>query len=108
MLSMTTELAAEELICEVIESQGEGHWPIPESAFTRENAIEKLNRLKKLLDAPATLIDLESHKHNAFVIYEGYVLKKRIAELEINSTEYATAAREAFCRFLVEKAYVSH
>ena len=109
LLIMASKLMADELICEPIESEGEGHWPIPESAFTRENAIKELDNLKALLDAPAIYVeDLESKKHNAFVIFEGYILKKRISELEETSTKVATEARQEFCTFLKEKAYVSH
>ena len=110
LMALTFGLAAaDELICEPIKSSGEGHWPIPESAFTKKNAIDKLEKLKSLMDVPAVLIeDLESRKHNTFVIFEGYILKKRIAELEAENSDLVFKAKEAFCKFLENEAYVSH
>ena len=100
---------AEELICQPIESKGEGHWPIPEQAFTIDRASKELDNLKTLLDKQILGIDdFESLKHNTYVYVEGYLRKKLIHELEAAESSSVNLAKKQFCEFLKAKAYVMH
>ena len=106
---MNVSFANENLVCQSVESKGEGHWPIPEEAFTKENSLKEINKLKAMLNTKAIYIeDMESIKHNAFVIFEGYILKKRIIELQAENSDSVAMAKREFCNFLKIKAYTSH
>ncbi|MEQ9310000.1 MAG: hypothetical protein RLN90_11160 [Balneolaceae bacterium] len=100
---------AQDLICEPVKSRGEGHWPIPEDAFTRENALERIGNLKELIDQPVEYIDdLESIEHNTFVIFKGYILKRRIIDTIETDSVWIKKMKTDFCDFLKDEAYFSH
>ncbi len=96
-------------LCPPVESSGEGHWPIPEGVFTLENAEKALKDLELLLEQQSLKRDdFFSKYHNASVMIEGYLQKKHIAELKAANSKQEERFTKLFCKFLEEKAYVSH
>lgn len=113
LLALTLSVvSASESYCPKIKSKGEGHWPIPEKAFTKENAEseeKKLEEAKALYNKDPMLYgeSLEFTEDNATTIIEGYKLKKKINEAQKNNGNLKEAI-DNFCYFLKEHAYVSH
>lgn len=106
MMGITSLAQASEKLCVPVKSSGEGHWPIPEKAFSKENALTGLKELDALLEEKENYI--EEDMHNAFVMIEGYILKKHISELKAENSDQVNHATRDFCYFLKNKAYISH
>lgn len=112
ILNLTISVAAAESYCPKIKSKGEGHWPIPEKAFTKENAeieAKELNELRALNKKDPMLYgeSLEFKEENATTIIEGYKFKHKIIEAQKNNGNIKEAIAN-FCYYLKEHAYVSH
>ena len=68
---------AEESICPKVKSKGEGHWPIPESSFTKEAAKSALEKLDKYISEGTYGMDTVMIDNN-FISLKGYLLKSRV------------------------------
>ena len=80
--------------CDEVKSKGEGYWPIPEEAFTKERFEKSINTLIKTSN-----VNAEGHDYinveNELIYIEGYMLKLH-------------KERNEFCKFIKTKAYVHH
>ena len=104
-------------LCSVIESSGEGHWPIPEAAFTLDAAMLAAKDLQDVLEnadesseffAQDVGIDFDCAVRNHTIMIEGFTLRRRaLLSLEDNSG-FAEVSVGDFCDFLREKASFSH
>ena len=88
------------LICPKQISKGEGSWPIPESSFTKEAAQVAMRKLNLYLskgtsDMDSVMID------NQILMVRGYLLKERVKD-------GVPDAKEEFCEFLKNDAFVQH
>ena len=101
---------AEERFCPKVnvKSQGEGHWPIPEKAFTREEAQKHWKSIQEILDGTMKDDDPEVWQ-NAFMMVRGYILKREIRRsIEFKNDFMKKYATQEFCDFLETEAYVRH
>ena len=94
MLTIPLGVNAAGYTCDKVESQGEGHWPLPEEAFNKERFEKALKALKNISETDAKASDYINVEHELMYI-EGYMLK-------IHDERYD------FCKFLKEEAYVRH
>ncbi len=113
--------------CKKVKSQGEGHWPVDESAFTLERANKAASELQKLINAnttnnkeapyPEELGEMRNH----FMMIKGYMLKtmlvRSIRSKDDKKTDKVTREmmeksstylKKDFCDFIENDAYVSH
>ena len=90
---------ASDNLCRSIESGGEGHWPIKESAFNLKNANEALSNLKHYMNNPESEVALEAE--NDWIIIKGYLLKE--PALKGHKMDV-----KDFCNFIEQEAYVRH
>lgn len=106
ILLVAAPLCAAATHCEPVPSKGEGHWPMPEEYFTKENALLATDRLVKLVKDVDQFDDEFCIFRNHAVVIEGYVLKRELERIEQPGlkAEYV----KNFCRFLIEKAYTCH
>ena len=91
---------AEETLCKRIESKGEGHWPIPEKAFTKERANQALELLSEFTNKGTMDADYVSAE-NELIFIKGYMLK---AFLRPGDKEML----KEFCTFIETEAYARH
>ena len=91
---------AEETLCNKIESKGEGHWPIPEKAFTKERANQALEILSNFTNKGTMDADYVSAE-NELIFIKGYMLKTflRLGDKEM---------LKEFCAFIETEAYARH
>ena len=98
-------------LCTPTESRGEGHWPIDEELFTKENAESASRSLQKLVMeseegdeyfAQNYAITWFQAVENELTIIKGYQLRR-----EALRDKYGHG-NERFCAFLREDAAVSH
>ena len=86
-------------LCPAVTSEGEGHWPIPETAFTRAEAVKALDSLNEFVrsDEPqADFVAIENH----LLFVKGYLFK--------SYAERGAVDTESFCEFVKDEAYVRH
>ena len=84
--------------CENVKSRGEGHWPIPEKAFTKKRAIEALGRVSKLAQEKDGYYEVVE---NELIYVKGYFLIKSLQSGD-------KMAKKIFCEFVKTEAYVRH
>ena len=117
LLTLISGSASAENLCDPVKSSGEGHWPIPEEAFTKKAAINAADELKSLLSnadksdeffAQNVGIDFESVVRNNLVSIEGYMLKVG-AENDLNeNNQFSKWSLKAWCDFIKNDALVWH
>ncbi len=104
-------------LCEIVESSGEGHWPIAEEKFTQENAILAAKELQQIvgdLDKGDMFLvrkyslDRESLLENNYLIITGYALKTSVLSAMKDDPKNIESHRQRFCKFLVNEAMVRH
>ena len=112
LLLLSSALEAKNL-CPEVKAAGEGHMPIPESAFTEENSLAALDDLKEIIPHLGDFeyfvknvgIDFESAIKNKLILINGYSLKVSAEQgLKFNSD----SALKRFCLFIKEEAIVWH
>lgn len=81
-------------------SKGEGHWPIPESAFTQGAAKKATQNLSKYITKGTYGMDTIAIDNDILMI-KGYLLKSRV------KTDMPFV-KEDFCDFIKNEAYVQH
>jgi hypothetical protein len=106
-----------ENICDPVKSNGEGHWPIPEEAFTKENALKALEELQATFKknkgpflSPKELggLDISPYVMERLIVIKGFYLKSdALSDIPLGE-EYAKWSRKAFCTFLEEEALAWH
>jgi hypothetical protein len=110
LLVVASSAAASDSICPQIESRGEGHWPIPEEAFTKQNAELAANRIQEIVSTPqhddVLAVGPECALRNQSIIIEGYLLKSDLSNWE--GTKYYESNQERFCNFLKKEAATCH
>ena len=107
-----------EMLCEKVKSKGEGNWPIPEEAFTREKAKEASKDLEELLNRSTSEflssknsggLDIGCYVLNRTIYIKGYALRSEALEsAAIDKEEIAQLIRQDFCNFLKTEAYICH
>ncbi len=117
LLALISGSATAENLCDPVKSSGEGHWPIPEEAFTKVAAIKAADDLKFLLNnadksdeffAQNVGIDFESAVRNNLISIEGYMLKLS-AENDLKENNiFSKWSLKAWCDFLKNDAVVRH
>ena len=99
-----------ERLCPVIESKGEGHWPMSEDMFTKENADSAILNLQKLISDiqhdDFKTIGASCASHNNSVIVKGYLIKREVS-LSKDSPYYKNKV-SSFCNFIKQEAYTCH
>ena len=90
----------EETLCNKVESRGEGHWPLPEKAFTKERANKALETLAKFTSNGSTGADF-AVVENELMYIKGYLLKSFL-----NSNDKLLL--KEYCEFIENEAYVKH
>ena len=100
IITFSLNAFGEEALCKKVESRGEGHWPLPEKAFTKERANKALKKLEKFTNHSlkgADYINVE----NELMFIKGYMLKK------FTIPKDKTMVKE-YCTFIENEAYVKH
>ena len=100
LITFSLSIYAEETFCKKIESRGEGHWPLPEKAFTKERANKALKSLKEFTKN-GSMGDDYVKVENELMFIKGYMLK-----IFLNPKD-KTMLKE-FCSFIENEAYVKH
>ena len=117
LLALISGSASAENLCEPVKSSGEGHWPIPEEAFTKEAAIKAADNLKSLLSdadksdeffAQNVGIDFESAVRNDLVSIEGYMLRVSAENDLKENSQFSKWSLKAWCEFIRNEAVVWH
>ena len=117
LLALIAGSASAENLCDPVKSTGEGHWPIPEEAFTKEAAIKAADDLKSLLSnaekpddffAKNVGIDFESAVRNDLISIEGYMLKVSAENDLKENNKFSKWSLKAWCEFLKNDAVVWH
>ena len=94
---------AEEPICPVLESQP---WDkMEEKAFSKEAAIEQLEALNKLFFGEIEVAEEFVHQSN--LILEGAFYRMEVDTWKNDPKNYKYA-KERFCKFMAERAYLVH
>ncbi|WP_133406909.1 hypothetical protein [Parashewanella tropica] len=94
-------------LCDVVKSKGEGHWPLPENAFTKNAASKAANELKLLvhkLDDSDYYLEAE----NAFMYIRGYALKTYAHNSIKSKSKFAKSHLTDWCKFIKNEAYIRH
>ena len=100
ILLFAVSVNAEETLCPASTTTGEGNWPIPESAFTKQEALKAIEILKDFVSTgspDSDYINLE----NPQIMLRGYLLKLFATPSDIVSVK-------EFCEFMQKEAYVRH
>ena len=114
---MFVQVSFAENLCPAVKSKGEGHWPIPEEAFSKEAAIKAAEDLKMLLNnsekssdyfAENVGIDFGSAVRNNLVSIEGYMLKVNAQKDIKENNQSAKWTLKAWCDFIKNDAVVWH
>ena len=101
---------AQELLCKEVKSKGEGHWPIPEKAFTKKRYDKAVACGITNVDEVALLNELSDKEHavadyttieNEMIYIEGFFLK-------LYAESGDKEMKKQFCEFIQNKAYVRH
>lgn len=100
MILISLSANADESICPKVISKGESSWPIPESAFTKEAAINALQNIGKYISDGTYGMDALV-MDNDFLMIKGYLLKSRV------NTDMPFVKND-FCNFIKNEAYVQH
>lgn len=109
--------AAANDLCPPVQSEGEGHWPIPEDEFTQEAAQKSAKKLEKIMAelsegqeyfAKKYAIDYESLVFNELIFIKGYTLKLSAKTALNNDAKFAKHSVDEFCSFLKNEASVWH
>nr|WP_138976428.1 hypothetical protein [Microbulbifer agarilyticus] len=117
LLALVSGSVSAENLCDPIKSSGEGHWPIPEEAFTKQVAIKAAEDLKSLLSkadksddyfAQSAGIDFESAVRNNLVSIEGYMLKVSAENDLKEDNQVSKWSLKAWCDFLKTDAVIWH
>ena len=100
LLPAATEVSAQAgRLCPVVESEGEGHWPLSEDAFTQDRAEMALESLTRAVNGEAVGVDFTTYENDLMYV-KGYLLK---SNAEVNDTDV-----EFLCDFIKSEAYVHH
>ena len=91
---------AQELLCKEVKSKGEGHWPIPEKAFTKKRYDKAVALLNELSDKEHAVADYTTIE-NEMIYIEGFFLK-------LYAESGDKEMKKQFCEFIQNKAYVRH
>ena len=100
LITLSSSVFSEETLCKVVESRGEGHWPLPEKAFTKERANKALKALEKFTNhglMGADYINVE----NELMFIKGYMLKKFTDPNDKTMVNM-------YCSFIENEAHVIH
>ena len=104
-----------ENLCSKVESKGEGHLPIPESAFNLENAVKARERLNKSLIemelnfTPFTLknsVGLYGEVKTDLIMIEGYILRSQAIDGKAKGKNDGFV--KIWCDFFESEAVVWH
>jgi hypothetical protein len=100
IITFSLNVFGQEALCKKIESQGEGHWPIPEEAFTKERAQKALKTLEDFTAHGSMGADYVKAE-NELMFIKGYMLKTFLDPKDkVMLNEY--------CAFIENEAYVRH
>lgn len=92
-------------ICSPVESQGEGHWPLTEDAFSQQAVMKELQKLEQLFEGKIEVA--EEFIYQSSIIIEGGFYRMEIEKLKNNPKNYEYAVKR-FCKFMRERAVVVH
>ena len=81
-------------------------WYIPESAFTKENALKALKELEEQINNGVAGRDFMIE--NELVIIKGHLYLAYLAEHEKAFNKEDTYLKNDFCNFIKNEAYISH
>ena len=110
LLSLSFSAQTEERLCpEVnVKSQGEGHWPITEDAFTKQEAEKHWKVIQNIINGTIQDDDPEVYE-NAFMVVRGWLLKREVKRSKQFDNEFMKKhSLNEFCTFLKNNAYVRH
>ena len=103
LLSFTHASLAEEPICPVLANQP---WDkMEEIAFTKEAATEQLEALSQLFSGEIEVAEEFIHQSN--LILEGAFYRMEINSWKNDPKNYKYA-KDRFCKFMAERAYLVH
>ena len=117
LLTTMSPVSFAEKLCNDIPSKTQGHWQIPESAFTSVNAFKAQESLNSLMDGiketaqPITLnnsVGLYSEIKNHLIMIEGYILRSQALDSLVSDTDNAFAFKKTWCDFYKHQATVWH
>ena len=104
-------------LCPKVVSKGEGHWPVPEEAFTKEHALKasiELNELLNKVEGPLISskdlggLDISPYVMNRIVFIKGFALKSEAIESSKHDRDYSKWAIKEFCDFIKTEAFTWH
>ena len=87
------------------EKEGDA-WYIPESAFTKENALKALKELESQINDGVSGRDFMIE--NELVMIKGHLYLAYLAEYKKEFGEEDVYLKEDFCKFIKNEAYVRH
>ncbi|MFK8067086.1 MAG: hypothetical protein AB8D52_02480 [Gammaproteobacteria bacterium] len=88
-----------------MKSKGEGHWPLPEASFSKDAAVKQLKSLNDYFEGKIGIAEEFIYQSN--IIIEGSFLRAEVDKWRYEPKNYKHA-KEQFCRFMLERAYVVH
>ena len=100
LISFSHSIYAEKTLCKIAESRGEGHWPLPEEAFTKERANKALKKLGKFTNQGLMGGDYVNVE-NELMFIKGYMLKKFTDPKDKTMVNM-------YCSFIENEAHVIH
>ena len=91
-----------------VKSQGEGHWPITEDAFTKQQAEEHWKVIQNIINGTIQDDDPEVYE-NAFMVVRGWLLKREVKRsIKFDNEFMKKHSLAEFCTYLKNNAYVRH
>ena len=100
LITLSSAVFSEETLCKRVESKGEGHWPLPENAFTKERANKALKTLGKFTKNGSMGTDYVKVE-NELMFIKGYMLKTFLDPKD-------KVMLKEYCTFIETEAYVKH
>ena len=100
LITFSLSIYAEETVCKKTESRGEGHWPLPEKAFTKQRANKALKALEEFTKNGAMSADYVKVE-NELMFIKGYMLKTFLNPKD-------NSMLKEYCSFIENEAYVKH
>ena len=92
-------------ICAPVESQGEGHWPLTEDAFSQQAVMKELRKLEELFEGQIEVA--EEFIYQSSIIIEGGFYRMEIEKWKNDPKNHEYAVKR-FCKFMRERAVVVH
>ncbi len=111
------KLSSASELCGPIQSIGEGHWPIREASFTKENAERAVKELGQIVSdlekgdmylVKKYSLDRESLLENNYLLIKGYSMKSLVEKTIDENKELSEVYKKDFCLFLKNEAMVRH